>query len=383
MVNTKILIVENIAPFDREIETRLKTLGYTVCASVSDGAQAIEKVLEMQIDLVMVYIGLEGAMAAVEVAEEIYFRFNVPVICLIDSIEKDVLERIKEAKVLGHIFKPFDENQLWLGIEHQLHWHKSTYAITENFERLSAILNSVSDAVIASDRKGWITFMNPAAESLTGWEMEEVSGKKVTDILEIHVGNEGNLKTSTILIEALQKRSVTAVGLTSASEVDNKTWIITKSGGEVPIDYSITTIKDQEANSSGIAITFRDSAKNKTPEEQSNRTFGELNDQHQLMKTVFDSMYDGIAVLSLTGHVLFVNPSLQRMFSTAPLEPVPSRWSETHGVFYPDKETPYPIDQVISTDVVRGVAVKDREIFVRNEEQPEGRHAMASTRWQK
>jgi len=373
----------NSAPFDREIETRLKSLGYTVCASVLDGAQAIEKIPDMKVDLVMVYVGREGAMAAVEAAEEIHHRFDIPVICLIDSIEKDVLERIKQVKVLGHIFKPFGENQLCLGIEQQLHWHKLIHEAKERDELQRNSINIFGDAIISTDRRGLITFMNPAAESLTGWEMEEVSGKKVTDILEIHVGNEGNLKTSTILIEALQKRSVTAVGLTSASEVDNKTWIITKSGGEVPIDYSITTIKDQEANSSGIAITFRDSAKNKTPEEQSNRTFGELNDQHQLMKTVFDSMYDGIAVLSLTGHVLFVNPSLQRMFSTAPLEPVPSRWSETHGVFYPDKETPYPIDQVISTDVVRGVAVKDREIFVRNEEQPEGRHAMASTRWQK
>jgi len=354
-----------------------------VCASVLDGAQAIEKIPDMKVDLVMVYVGREGAMAAVEAAEEIHHRFDIPVICLIDSIEKDVLERIKQVKVLGHIFKPFGENQLCLGIEQQLHWHKLIHEAKERDELQRNSINIFGDAIISTDRRGLITFMNPAAESLTGWEMEEVSGKKVTDILEIHVGNEGNLKTSTILIEALQKRSVTAVGLTSASEVDNKTWIITKSGGEVPIDYSITTIKDQEANSSGIAITFRDSAKNKTPEEQSNRTFGELNDQHQLMKTVFDSMYDGIAVLSLTGHVLFVNPSLQRMFSTAPLEPVPSRWSETHGVFYPDKETPYPIDQVISTDVVRGVAVKDREIFVRNEEQPEGRHAMASTRWQK
>ena len=123
MANTKILIVENTAPFDREIEERLDSLGYTVCASVSDGVQAIEREPELHPDLVMVYIGLEGAMAAVEVAEEIYFRFNVPVICLIDSIEKDVIERIKQTKVLGHVFKPFDENQLCLSVEQQLHWH--------------------------------------------------------------------------------------------------------------------------------------------------------------------------------------------------------------------------------------------------------------------
>ena len=80
MVNTKILIVENTAPFDGEIEERLNSLGYTVCASVSDGAQAIERIPEFEIDLVMVYIGLESAMDAVEAAEEIHLHFNVPVI---------------------------------------------------------------------------------------------------------------------------------------------------------------------------------------------------------------------------------------------------------------------------------------------------------------
>ena len=378
MANTKILIVENTAPFDREIEIRLKTLGYTVCASVSDGAQAIEKILEMQVDLVMVYIGREGAMAAVKTAEEIHHRFDIPVICLIDSIAKDVLERVKQVKVLGHIFKPFDENQLCLGIEQQLHWHEFIHEAKESDEQQRNSINIFGDAVIAADGKGLITFMNPVAETLTGWEVESASGKHVTDILDVYVGNAGDLEKSTFLIEALRKGSVVAGELSSATEVDNKTWIIAKSGGEIPIDYNITPVKDEEETLTGIIISFRDIAKYKTVEEQSNQTFGELNDQNHLMKTVFDSMYDGIVVLSLTGHVLFVNPSLRRMFGTAPLGLVPSRWSETHGVFFPDKKTPYPIDQVMSTYIYRGVAVRDQEIFVRNEEQPEGRHVMGS-----
>ena len=377
MPNSRILIVENIAPFDGEIETRLKALGYSVCASVSDGAHAIEKILEMRVDLVMVYVGSEGAMAAVEIAEEIYFRFNVPVICLIDSKGKDVLQRITEAKVLGHIFKPFDENQLWLGIEHQLHWHKSTHGITERFERLSAILNSFNDAVIASDQEGWITFMNPAAESLTGWEMEEASGKQVSDVLDIHVGNAGNLKKNTILIEALQKRTVTTAGLSSASEVDYNTSLVLKSGRDIPIDYNITPIKDEKENPAGIVVTFHDITKYKEVEAQSIQTISELRHQTQLMKTVFDSMYDGIVVLSLTGQILFTNPSMQQIFGAKPPDTLPRKWSETYGVFYPDKETRVPIDQIL-THISQGEAIRDQEFFIRNEEQPEGIHIRAS-----
>ena len=92
---------------------------------------------------------------------------------------------------------------------------QATY--TESNEQLSAILNSVSDAVIAMDRNGLITFMNPAAELLTGWVIEEASGKPVTDILDISVGNVGNLINGPSLIEVFEKGSVITGGLSSAS----------------------------------------------------------------------------------------------------------------------------------------------------------------------
>ena len=255
---------------------------------------------------------------------------------------------------------------------------KEQQTYTENDERLSTILNSVSDAIIATDGQGLITFMNPAAEILTGWEFEEVSGKAVTDILNIYAGNAGNLIKKTFLMEALQKGSVTTGELSAASEVDRNDCLIAKSGQEIPIDYNITPIKDGQANPTGNVITFHEITKYKTKEQQLNQTISELRHQTRLMKTVFDSMSDGIVVLSLAGHVLFINPSIHQTFGMDPLGGLLGKWSEKFSVFYPDKETHFPIDQILSTHVFRGEAVRDQEIFVRNEEQREGIHVRAS-----
>ena len=255
---------------------------------------------------------------------------------------------------------------------------KAQHTYTENEDRLSTILNSVSDAIIATDGQGLITFMNPAAEILTGWEFEEVSGKDVADILNIYAGNAGNLIKKTFLMEALQKGSVTTGELSSASEVDRNDCLIAKSGREIPIDYNITPIKDGQANPTGNVITFHEITKYKTKEQQLNQTISELRHQTRLMKTVFDSMSDGIVVLSLAGHVSFINPSIHQVFGTEPLDGLLGKWSEKFSVFYPDKETPYPIDQILSTHVFRGEAIRDQEIFVRNEEQREGIHVRAS-----
>ena len=378
MANTKILIVENTALFDREIETRLKSSGYSVCASVLDGEQAIEKIPETQVDLAMVYLGLEGAMAAVKTSEEIHHRFDIPVICMIDSIEEDVLERIKQVKVLGHIFKPFDENQLCLGIEQQLHWHKLIHEAKERDELQRNSINIFGDAIISTDRQGLITFMNPVGVTLTGWEIEEAIGKRVTDILDIYVGNTVNLKKSRILIDALQNGIVTAGGLTPSPEGDHNTYLIAKSGREIPIDYNVTPVKDEEETPNGMVITFRDIAKYKTTEEQSNLTISELRRQTQLMKTVFDSMYDGIVVFSFTGEILFLNPIIQQMIGKETPSTSLSLWSETHSVFYSDKETLVPVAQLMATHLAEGKEIRDLELFVRNKDRTEGIHLMAS-----
>lgn len=254
---------------------------------------------------------------------------------------------------------------------------KPQHTYTEGDKRLSTILNSVSDAVIATDRNGLITFMNPAAEILTGWEMEEASKKRVTDILDISVENAGNLIKGRSLIEVFEKGSVTTGGLSSTSGGDHDTYLIAKSGQEIPINYNISPIKDEMENPTGIVITFHDITEYKTMEGQLNRSISELRHQTRLMKTVFDSMYDGIVELDLTGEILFTNPSIQQIFGAEPPDKLPNQWPEMYGIFYPDQETRVPIDQML-THISQGVAIRDQEFFIRNKEQPEGIHIRAS-----
>ncbi len=258
---------------------------------------------------------------------------------------------------------------------------KPQHTYTESDKRLSTILNGVGDAVIATDRSGWITFMNPAAEILTGWEMEEASEKRVTDILDISVENAGNLIKGRSLIEVFEKGSVSTGGLASTSGGDHDTRLIAKSGQEIPIDYNISPIKDEMENPTGIVITFHDITRYKTMyktmEGQLNRSISELRHQTRLMKTVFDSMYDGIVELDLTGEILFTNPSIQQIFGAEPPDTLPNQWPEMYGIFYPDKETRVPIDQIL-THISQGVAIRDQAFFIRNKEQPEGIHIRAS-----
>ena len=380
MENINILIVEDKKSVAENVENRLKDLEYTICAVVPTGVEAVKKAAEMHPDIVLINIELEGKIDGIEAAKRIRTSLNIPTIYLVNYRnqvflrKKDLLKRAEITNPFDYLPLPYGKRRLYLSIEGAVYKHK----MEAKRQHLTKILNGISDAAIATDHKGLITFMNPVAETLTGWEMEEVSEKHVTDIFTIYVRDGENIIKDTSLIEALQEGSVTADGLSSASEVDYNTYLIAKSGREIPIDYNITPIKDEKENPSGIVITLRDITKSKTKEEQSNQTINELRHQTQLMETVFNSMYDGIVVLSLTGHVLFINPSIQQIFGEEPLGPLPSQWSETYGVFYPDKKTRVPIDQIVSGRIAQGEAIRDEELFIRNEEHPEGLYIMAS-----
>ena len=380
MADTKILIVADRKSVAENIERRLKELEYTVCAVVPTGAEAVEKAAEMQPDVVLIDIELEGEIDGIEAAKRIRTSLDIPTIYLVNYPNRvflrkeDLLKRAEITNPFDYLPKPYGKRRLYLSIESTVYKHK----MEAKRQHLTQILNGISDAAIATDHKGFLTFMNPVAETLTGWKMEEVSGKHITDVFTIYVRDGENLIKNISLIEALQEGPVTADGLSSASEVNYNTYLIAKSGREIAIDYNITPIKDEKENPTGIVITLRDITKSKTKEEQSNQTISELRHQTQLMETVFNSMYDGIVVLSLTGHVLFINPSIQQIFGAEPLGPLPSQWSETYGVFYPDKKTRVPIDQIVSTQIAQGEAIRNEELFVRNEEHPEGLYIMAS-----
>ena len=384
MENINILIVEDKKSVAENVASRLKELEYTVCAVAPTGAQAVEKAAEIHPDIVLIDIELEGEINGIEAAKRIRNSLDIPTIYLADYpnpvflVKEDLLKRAKITNPFEYIPQSCGPRKLYMVIESALYKHRMEKESEASKQHRTTILGGISEAVIATDNNGLITFMNPVAETLTGWKMEEVSGKHVTDMLNIYIGNGGNLIKHTVLIQALQKGFVTTSGLSSASEADYNTYLIAKSGREIPIDYNITSIEDAEEKSAGIVITFHDISKYKRREEQSNQNIGELRYQIQLMKTVFDSMFDGVVVMNLAGDVLFVNPSIQQMFGTEPPDALASRWSKMYGVFYPDKETRIPIDWFLATQISRGEAIRDIECFVRNEKQMEGIHARAS-----
>jgi PAS domain S-box-containing protein len=136
---------------------------------------------------------------------------------------------------------------------------QSQEALRESKENLSAILNSIGDAVIAADVKGNVIFLNPVAESLTGWTQPEAAGKLVKEVF--HIANEETgEEVENPVTKVLQEGNV--VGLA------NRTILLPRDGTRVPIDDSGAPIKDGKGNITGVVLVFRDISERQALQEQ-------------------------------------------------------------------------------------------------------------------
>ncbi|MDR7002754.1 diguanylate cyclase (GGDEF)-like protein/PAS domain S-box-containing protein [Neobacillus niacini] len=136
---------------------------------------------------------------------------------------------------------------------------KRQYELIESKAKLSVTLDSIGDGVITTDINGKITYMNPIAETLTGWLQEESLGKDHQEILNIINEYSRGMVESPITKALAQKR---VVGL------DKDTLLITKKGTELPIDDSASPIIDHQGKIIGAVMVFRDLFEIKKYEEQ-------------------------------------------------------------------------------------------------------------------
>ena len=112
MGTAQILIVEDQRIIAMDLEQRLTRLGYVVVGTVSSGVEAMRKAAALHPTLVLMDIGLQGAMTGIEAAEAIRVELQIPVVYVSAYTPQHFLPPEPAAEASLYIQKPFDERQL-------------------------------------------------------------------------------------------------------------------------------------------------------------------------------------------------------------------------------------------------------------------------------
>jgi PAS domain S-box-containing protein len=91
-----------------------------------------------------------------------------------------------------------------------------------------------------------------------------------------------------------------------------------------------------------------------------------------LIHTVLHSIADGVAVADSDGKILISNAAARRVFGDRSRVPPRSEWATAYGLYLPDTESLYPAEELPLARAIRGEAVPETEVYVRNRQLPDG-----------
>ncbi|WP_137938226.1 EAL domain-containing protein [Chitinivorax sp. B] len=126
--------------------------------------------------------------------------------------------------------------------------HSET-ALYQEKERMRVMLDSIADAVIATDSDGHVVFLNPIAEEMTGWMSKDAIGAPIEVVMPLHE------KTTDTVLENPVRLALRETHVVSTS---SDCWLCGRGGREFGIEHAAAPIRDPSGNLSGVIVVFRD-----------------------------------------------------------------------------------------------------------------------------
>ncbi len=280
-----ILIVDDEIHNRKLFEVLLQPEGY-LTRSAANGEDALASIAQSAPDLILLDVMMPG-IDGYEVASRLKANpatANIPIIMVTAQIDSNARLNGLSAGAEEFLTKPVDRTELWLRVRNLLRLktlsdffqnqsgllehtvekrtaelrdtevrlierkHAASALFTEK-ERLRVTLSAIGDAVITTDISGNVTYLNPVAESMTGWSSEEAAGRPLPQVFVIV--NECTSATAPNPVDAVLKTG-------QAAKLAPDTCLIHRSGTRFAIEDSAAPILDTQGILIGVVLVFHD-----------------------------------------------------------------------------------------------------------------------------
>jgi PAS domain S-box-containing protein len=207
------------------------------------------------------------------------------------KLTRDLTERKQNEETVHRLFQEEAARKAAEEAAHEIERHR---------EQLQVTLASIGDAVIVADEQGRVTFLNPVAEVLTGWQAEEAQGKPLEEVFQIINEQSRQLVENPISRVFREKRIV---------ELANHTALIGKQGREVPVEDSAAPIRHKDGSIVGAVLVFRDVTESRRAMQD-----------RLYLAAIVDSSDDAIIGQTLEGRIASWNKGAERLYGYSAAE---------------------------------------------------------------
>ena len=359
------------------LEQLLTRLGHTVCGSCTAGPQAIEQAADLRPDLLLINLG--GNTNAIEVAAQSRSRFRIPAIYLMDTTDEGLLRRAETTNPLGLLLRPVPELQLDMNIrtallmskterenrKREIELNRVVAAVREESELIDAIFDNLGDGVVAANMKGQFIVFTPVSKAIAGIGRTDSRLEQWSEIYGVFHPDRKTIFPSQELplARAIRGESVNDVEL-----------FIRNPARPQGVDVSVSSrpLLDESGTNHGGVVVVRDITNVKATEAQLKKKLSRLQDQTVKFKTIVNCISEGVLAADENGDITLQNPPVRQFVNMDAADTNLADWSSQYTLYYPDKITPIPKEELPLSRAIRGESVDDMEIFVRTEKFPRG-----------
>ena len=227
------------------------------------------------------------------------------------------------------------------------------------------VFHNIDAGLAVWDDAGRYLMHNPAMERITGVAGEDLGPDRGPDVYALYRSD------GTTLIPWDDQPLIRAVrGVpTDAAEVIVRT--CGKPEG-VPVRITGRPLRDESGVARGGVSIYHDLTEIKEAESRLRQAADDYRGESQTLQSVFDSIGEAVTVTDDEGEITRFNPAAERIIGVGMVRNNPERWNDEHGVFFLDRATPIPHDELPQIRALRGEPVDDMELFLRNPKVPDG-----------
>ena len=167
---------------------------------------------------------------------------------------------------------------------------------------LVLVLNSIGDAVIATDTEGKIKLMNPAAEVLTGWTRQDALVRDVMEVFQITHEDTG------LPVESPGKKALREGVVTSLA---HHTLLTVQGGTGIPVTGSAAPIRDSRGNVTGVVWVLHDNTEHQQAQQALQETFIKVERAKREWESAVDALPDLVCLVDDQGRLIRANRTVE------------------------------------------------------------------------
>ena len=291
----RILIVEDEFVSQSILEEFIKSEGHTLCGVVKRSNEVLPTIEEMSPDVIFMSIFLEDGPHGLALSRHITGVLKRLVIIISGASGDEILEELTESGALSFLKKPIDIVALRMNLRIAVRHYELQRALAENEEKYRTIYNNAAMGIYLNSPEGKFLTCNQAFASIQGYDSPD-------ELLKLLVNQDVQFYE-----QPGRRQELLALLREKKDAVSNfESEVVGRDGELLWISESCTPVFD----AAGELLHYQGAVSDITERKFAESAFRTM---HNLLRTTIDSLYEGLLVTDLNGHLIMANSAAKDM----------------------------------------------------------------------